>query len=531
MKKRIFIFIVFTYSLQCYSQETETEKVTALLEIDGFGNLFVNESFNTSLIPEDTLVIDRNILIHNKYADLVGDVRLDQKSLIQYIPKKYNHKSISYVVNLPKGKDNNYLVTKSLFLTTIEYLALDKNSFFLKKRFDIDITLPSGYNLIYPNIQDLNTCYYSAPPIIAGEFIKKRNNGFKTFYPKEDKEFSEKVNNIINVADLTFEFHKKIFGVKNKPKLVFIPLKKGLYGRTFENIILLSSSLYKKEMSNRLVSHEMAHIWWGEGGLTFKNKILTEGVAEFMALEFLKSQGEFDFVEHLLNMKFYQIEGARSMNDITNIGKDNSRKKMYSYDFAPLIFNLAQSKNPNFYYKLAEFYKKSKNKRNTNIQELEEFLLKNNFDKLVENKNLSDFFIRDVSESSIAIHGITDSKQDVIVKFIDKNNNSSFDTLSFSSDKSVFYKDISNIKKVVIDPDFKTLQYSRLNDIWIKNESSLLSKNRYFTISETKKEVVDIASNALSYLDKKGNDAYLKTLNNNIRLIKELKDFTTIRKL
>ncbi len=62
-----------------------------------------------------------------------------------------------------------------------------------------------------------------------------------------------------------------------------------------------------------------------------------------------------------------------------------------------------------------------------------------------------------------------------------------------------------NIKKIVIDPEYKIIQFSRLNDIWFNNETSSLSKNRYFLIENTNPKVLSHSTKMLNYLFSKNN--------------------------
>ena len=107
MKHRItYYLILLLASIKIYSQDS---KVKANVDMDFFGNLYVNAELNNLNVNKDTIVIDDQILIHKDFAKLIRGVKRNNISLIEYKPLS---KKIDYVINLPNTKNASYLKNK-----------------------------------------------------------------------------------------------------------------------------------------------------------------------------------------------------------------------------------------------------------------------------------------------------------------------------------------------------------------------------------------------------------------------------------
>ena len=97
------------------------------------------------------------------------------------------------------------------------------------------------------------------------------------------------------------------------------------------------------------------------------------------------------------------------------------------------------------------------------------------------------------------------NNQKLKVELTDNKGVKNIKTYEFTSKINDYIIDKKNVKKIVIDPEYKIIQFSRLNDIWFNNETSSLSKNRYFLIENTNPKVLSHSTKMLNYLFSKNN--------------------------
>ena len=472
----------------------QSQVITANISIDKFGNLFVSELIDDLDISLDTILINKNILIHNKYADLIGD----ENHQISYKPK---NKAFSFVVNFPKN-NNNYIKKEDFFFTGINYLATKKQKTPGRNTFDIHINLPINYKLVYPEKDDLKTPFYHVPSIIAGKFKEQKIQNYTVFTLESEKYYTIQLNTIIGYMDKVFQFYSEKFGAVKQPKIIFLPFKGSLKARTIDNAIILNSNRFKhKPLGKKILAHEIAHLWWGFGNLFFKNHEITEGMADFMALQFLKQKDEHAYLKNKLESKNYNSEGISNLNKVEDKQKD---KRLFSYNFVPLMFQTYQNNNASFYELLPEFYNANKSKITVSLNDLNQFLVKKNLPKINTNTDLPDFFILE-DTNFLVIKGATKKPTDVVIEYLNADNTINYDTLTFSSTSKAFRIQKATIIKASIDPDNKIHQFSKLNDIWHKDQSSLFSKNSYFNIGKIHPKVIKMSENMLDYLFDKSN--------------------------
>jgi hypothetical protein len=297
--------------------------------------------------------------------------------------------------------------------------------------------------------------------------------------------------------DKAFNFYSETFGTVKQPKIIFLPFKGSLVARTIDNAIILNSNKFKsKTIKKRILAHEIAHLWWGYGGLFFKNHEITEGMADFMALHFLKQKDEHEYLKKNLDLKGFISEGISNLDEVENPQKD---KRIFSYNFVPLLFQTYQNNNPVFYELLAKFYKENKSKIRINLEELNLFLVKNNSPKINTDNNLPDFFILE-ENNFLVIRGATNNPKEVIVEYIKEDNTISYDTLKFSKTSKIFRVQKASIIKASIDPKNKVHQFSKLNDVWLKDQQSLFSKNSYFNKGKIHPKIINMSERFLDYI-------------------------------
>lgn len=517
-KKNIFCFIFLIIS-SCYSQKND---LTANVEMDFFGNLFIDATMNNMDISNDTLVIDSKILIHNKYATLLGGEMIGKVYFTKYLPKS---NQLSYVINLPKNDIYTYVKKGDYFFTTLNYLPISKKKFYSEKKFDINFKFPNKYRIIYPDSSDIKNVYQYSPPIIAGDFINSEINGFKVYNLKKDNKKQGKINKMVGVVKDAYDFYQINYPKKNLPKIIFLPLEGSLGGLTLKDVILLDSNILNDSISTekRLIAHEVAHLWWGVGGIRFDNNFYNEGVAEYMALKYLEHIGDREYVKKSKNTKYYHIEGITSHEEIYNKKLTTEEKGIFNYDYTPLLFfNIETDKNDLFKC-LSEFYRKNEgSKESISVGDLDLFLKQKGLEPIIKKGLLPDFFFME-EEDKFILKGLNVTNERIELELTDNNNIKTLKTFLFSQKKDKCIINKNDYKKIVIDPEYKVLQFSRLNDVWINNDKSVFSKNRYFPIDEVKPEVLYLSTKILDYLFSNNNvRIYDLTCEENLWLIEKI---------
>lgn len=498
---------VFFFLLTITVSKAQENDVKANIEMDFFGNLYLDVSLPSIDLKKDTLIIDDDILIHKNYASLIGGVRINGSYLINYKPKD---KDLSYVINLPKNSANSYVKKADYFFTFINYLPSQKQNFNKEKKFDITFNFPKKLKVVYPDSTDLTKKFITTPPIIAGDFVESEIEGFKVLNLKKDNKHKNGIEKVMMVVKDAYDFYQLRYPKKeSKPKIIFLPFEGPLGGRTIRDAIVFDSSILNDTITleKRLIAHEVAHLWWGFYGVNFDNQYLIEGIAEYMSLKYMEYKKETEYVKKSINKKHYHIEGLADGSEILSVKRRSTEENgRLSYDFAPLLFFNVEKDNNNLYDVLSEFYKLNEaNKGSISISRLDSFLKKNKLSPLVTESILPDYFFIEDGEKLI-LKGINFTKNKKIdIEFTDNSDLKKNKTYSFSSkmNEYVFYK--KDIKKAIIDPEYKVLQFSRLNDTWANNNTSVFSKNRYFPIEEIKPEVLTQSEKMLDYLFSKNN--------------------------
>lgn len=520
MKHRItYYLILLLASIKIYSQDS---KVKANVDMDFFGNLYVNAELNNLNVNKDTIVIDDQILIHKDFAKLIRGVKRNNISLIEYKPLS---KKIDYVINLPKGKNSTYLKSADFFITTINYLPILKIDFSKKKKFDLNFNFPEKYKVVYPDKHDLLETYTYPPPIIAGDFIKNSTLGFDVYTLKNDSKKSERINEIITEIDNAFKFYHKVYPkITKKPKIIFLPIKNPS-AKTLENAIVFDTELLneKNPLQKRLIAHEVSHLWWGTGGITFDNHILTEGIAEYLALKYMSYIGEDKYVYNQNNAKLYHIEGDYELKKELESSKSKKDSYVYSYELTPLaLFNI-ENKGINVFDKLAEFYNNHQNSTNK-IPYLELFHFLNSDNKYDLSFNFPDIYITE-NAIDVIVNCISNRENNVVVEFEDYTNKIYRDVLLFNSDNKQYKFDKKKIKQIKIDPEYKVLQTSRLNDVWNADNSSIFYKNNYDLKNVMQPEIIEKSEKFIKYLFSNSSEEIKDfTCESNHWLVKKIND-------
>ena len=499
----IYYLILLLASTKFYSQDSN---VKANIEMDFFGNLYIDAKLPNLDIKKDTLIIDNDILIHKNYATLIGGYRSGGSYLIKYIPKI---NELSYVVNLPKNSGNSYVKKTDYFFTFINYLPSLRQSINKEKEFNIKFDFPNKFKVVYPDSLDLTKKFITTPPIIAGDFIESEIEGFKVFNLRKDNKSKKEIDKVISVVKDAYDFYQiKYPKKKSKPKIIFLPFNESLGGRTIKDVIVFDSSILHDtlKLEKRLIAHEVAHLWWGSYGVRLNNSHVVEGIAEYMSLKYMDYIKEADYVKKSINKKFYHIEGFVDDKILSPKKRSDKENAVLNYDLVPLLFFNIEKGNGTLYDVLSEFYKiNDGSESSVSISMLDSFLKKNELSPIISESILPDYFFIEDGDK-LFLKGLNfQNNQKLNIEITDDSDVKNIKTYSFNTKINEYIFDKKNVKKIVIDPEYKIIQFSRLNDIWFSNETSSLSKNRYFLIENTNPKVLSHSTKMLNYLFSKNN--------------------------
>lgn len=489
------------------------KKVNAKITIDKNSNLQITQYFTKT--TKDTLQFAKEISLNSKAVKLLSS------SSSKYNDYEIqNSDSLNFNLNIPQKPNAKSTVNEDFFYTSQKYLALQKKGANIKKQFNLKID-SKKFKLIFPTEEDLKRQYFTVPSIVAGDFDKIDRNDFQIYYLKKDS--LKKIERLATSMHKSFEFYKSLFGEHRKPKVALAPI----YGPsiTSENLIIFSND----KLQPQTISHEIAHIWFGADGKVFKERPVTEAIAEFLSLQYLKNISNFrkeDF-DTLIKSKFYKIDGIKSFKELNDKDLDQRENFILSYNLLPLFLYTKQNSNPNFINQIVDFYKYKKDDSTTSLDEMNYYFVTKKLEPVFTIPLFPDYFIEDCGNSSVCITSTSSDNLDVELELTSDDNKKTIKVITFSKDKKQQILDTKNIKKITIDPEFKTLQITRLNDIWNKNDDNLLNKSRYSTIQEMTPEFVEISKDVLAFLKNTNTQEISKNIiiNENEKL-----DFINFRK-
>ena len=477
----------------CQSCESQT-KIEVKINIDELGNISIAQRFDK---PIDTLLLHLKSQVDTSQLTIIKRVKTPKGYYNKYLKKK-NLATINYKYLIPRKINKNHFITDSVFYFSKNYIAY--NSSINNNSIGLKINLPNSFSLINPSNNEYKTVFDS-PDIIAGLFSKQIIKGYEVFSLKKHKK--NKLE-IVKLIDDSYKFFSAIFGeATKKPRIIFMPLQGSRQGKKIDNAILLNENFLNSDVYDiRVVVHEIAHLWWSDSFISFKEKLLTEAFAEFLALYYLKSKDKPELVKELLMDKNYKCEVYNSFSLLNKPQKTLYEKRDLSYSFITLLLFHIQNNDNSFIIRLSDLFNTHrKNKTRISNKEFESFITSFGYVNIFEEKTLLPDIYIVKSGDSLSINSTKNIKGKVPVEFT-YTNSCLIDSLDFSSSKKIKINNI-NLNKIIIDPNFTTIQDSRLNDVWVEGQLSFFHKSSYQPILNTNIKVTSIASQILSYL--KGN--------------------------
>ncbi|MBM6497978.1 hypothetical protein [Flavobacterium macrobrachii] len=482
MKRKILFFTLF---LNCALLSAQ-EEITAKIIIDEYSNLQVNQIFNQN--TKSIYSFPKEISLNPKEAIFLKEKGIFKECEIQ------NVNNIKFEIVTDKSS-----ITNDFFISDLRYLGVKNDELYKLKKINLDIS-SNKYKIMFPTQEDLKRNYVRSPKIIAGNFNFFEENGFKVFYLENEKEYLDEMKKANIGMNNSFNYYSKYFGEKSKPRIAFAPLNKPSI--TNENIIVYDSNVIKGKNRENSISHEIAHIWFGQDGLIIKERPLTEGIAEFLSMQYVISQLGEKQLDKSINERLFNLEGQTSLEALKKNNLDANSTHLLSYDLLPIYFQTRLLNNPNFINELGELYKNNVVKKLIDLNEINIFFKSKGVETISTDEVFPDFFISECSSSEVCITSNSEKNYAVEIGIVDSNNQKSLKTLTFSKEQKVQKINIENNSKIVIDPSYKILQTSRLNDIWSKDENNVFNRNRYFKIN-SKEDIAFISNEVANYLSRK----------------------------
>lgn len=347
-------FILFYFvSFSLFSQAT----IKANVSVDKNGNMRVRETLNNVSTEHDTLVFNKNINLEGNEEKLIRG-EIFRNSYFNYIN---SDGSVNYSIKAPKSSFHNFFFHDSIYFISANYLGVKKQKYNIKKRYNLNIDVPEGYSLIYPQKEDLEEKLYSSPPIITGVFEEFEYNDFCVYYRPNLKYDKQRMNDILNTIENSFNHFQKVFSKKEKDlEIIFLPFKSKIAGKNLDNLIILNENLLTNSWLNKkTLIHETLHQWWGDNSIRFQNPVLTEAITEFLTLDYLDIIQEKNYLKRQLEFKKNKVKGIRKYDFRYSNIKNSRTYKLYSYDLLPLLM-WSKKNESNIKSKLIEFYKKNK---------------------------------------------------------------------------------------------------------------------------------------------------------------------------
>lgn len=347
---KITLLVLFHF-LQANSQQ-----ISADLKINAAGSITVKENIS-AIDAKDTLLLHKNIPIAGNIEQLLKDKTLIYRGIYRQYLKSTGR--LDYCLKLPTPHYDNFFLKESVFFIAENYLAMKKKTFNQKKQIVLNITLPANLMLVYPNIEDLKQTFYTAPPIIAGNFKEELYKNYKIYQREDLPENQKRKFQIIDIASKALDNFQQIFEpVTNKPKIVFMPFEGNLAGKNIYGLLALNEKFLKNDYFNkRILIHEILHLWWGDNSIRFENPVLAEAFTEYFTLKYLMKEKEDKYVDQIMTAKRKNIEKIKHYDlSFTKIS-DQTTYNAYCYDLLPLML----LENGDTEDILINFYKNNKN--------------------------------------------------------------------------------------------------------------------------------------------------------------------------
>ena len=323
-------------------------------------------------------------------------------------------------------------------------------------------------------------------PIIYGNFKIVESDGVKVHIPDDVRINKDVLDYTIACIVNSCNYYTKIYGENEFADDINLFFLNRRGGYALEDGIILSqeyisSTTVKHEELAELISHEIAHLWWGRG-VKPKSTSISEGLAELSSDLYLIENEQWDSKNIYANKNNTILLSNIKPENIERLS--NANYKTFAYSKLPIILHEAELQigRENLKKALSNFYLAEKN--SSELAGFEEMInyfptnyqlkLRKEIDGTLD--NWPDYYIKSVSGNTVVFKGNNIYFPEIVpVQLITDKNEIINDTLHFNVAATEITRQYQHdIVKIIIDNDFAINQSELLNDVWRKNSNSIL---------------------------------------------------------
>lgn len=342
----------------------------------------------------------------------------------------------------------------------------------------------------YSYAKQTATTYASMPPaIIYGNFRTVELDGVKVYIPNDINANMEALNYAASCVVSVYNYYAKIYGESMLSKNIELFFLNRRGGYSFQNGIMLNQEYITADTVAyddliHLISHEIAHLWWGIEVKT-KSWAIAEGLAELSSDLYLIENEQKDPKSIYSYKNSMVLDSNLKPEDIENLSLFNTNYRAIAYNKLPIIFHEAELKigRCNLINSLSDFYQTKKASLElSGFKEIISHFPSSYQDELSKDvdgslENWPDYYIKSVSENTVVFRGNNlNFPETVPIELTTDQREVINDTLHFDVATNEIVKQYkNNIVRIIIDSDFSTNQSVLLNDLWTKNSKSILN--------------------------------------------------------
>ncbi len=414
----------------------------------------------------------------------------------------------SYFVTVYSQGDSTIHIDYTVGLSKLPHSIshhVDKNQCFLLCETNLyprnsDSSIPNNHILYTLTIKDTSPTYESyypnntstsiiPPSIILGNFNRVDCNSTPTYIPKDIAYDKERLHYIVSQYKQSYAYYNHLFGASSQqanPPIFFLKRRGGYavpYGIIVDQKFLTHPFTFDQTHVAHIVSHETAHLWWGITSAA-PSFYMNETLADFSSNLYLDSHKIMD-TKHIYSYNNLCVLNANlAPRDLASVALNDKQYKAYAYQKGPILLHELALKlgTDSLLSCMRNYYNASKHHyQKSSIKDLDTFLpadIQKEFQTDTNGTltNWPDYYIQEVSHDQVIFgaHAVQFSEI-VPVDITLADNTMVKDTLHFDSTTTEVTKHYAQeIKKVVLDGDFATNQSYLLNDLWVKNKSSII---------------------------------------------------------
>lgn len=487
------VLIVTLFFLKIYAQDAKCNLQYNIVfdTNDSYNVKFISEIKSKQNIDTLKLFVNNNSTVEFKILyPLNLNIKISDslfgKKILIFSNKEseiFKQVSLSYILKIPDDiKTRNFFSDDNqlYLLPDLEYIPSILNNDNIQYNFSIKKNNKFSYI-----DEDFKIEKTKIPYVLMGNFYLKNVNKIETLIPKNINYDDDKLLSILKIVDSSYKFFSKIYGIPNKKEKfkVFFLNRSGGHAHTSGLILDQKYLIDDSKLSNRtklLISHEVAHYWWGINVDSFQSSLF-EGLSEYSALLYMEEIEKVNIKDFYVD-KNIQLE----LNPLDKIKFDtitpynDNFYRTFSYSKLPLIFIEIENeigrekmliKLKNLFFKFNSINKKISYDdfiRNFEMPNVENELMAN---LLGLDEFWKDYYIKSVNDS-VVTYGVESlsNKENILVHLTNLDNKIIADTISFDNKINEVVRSYNfKVKRVEIDPNFINSQINILNDVFDSN--------------------------------------------------------------